>query len=92
MATRPTRPKGYLTKGKTKSPDAARKAAARQQLTSPRALAGLVLNSVLNGTPAGRGAKAASASSKVMLAVRKNMRKKAAGVEQRKKSFSSCCP
>jgi hypothetical protein len=85
MATRPTRPKGYLTKGKTKSPDAARKAAARQQLTSPRALAGLVLNSVLNGTPAGRGAKAASASSKVMLAVRKNMRKKAAGVGQRKK-------
>jgi hypothetical protein len=54
-----TRPKGYLTKGKTKSPDAARKAAARQQLTSPRALAGLVLNSVLSGTPAGRGAKAA---------------------------------
>ena len=54
-----TRPKGYLTKGKTKSPDAARKAKARQQLTSPRALAGLVLNSVLNGTPAGRGAKAA---------------------------------
>jgi len=29
MATRPTRPKGYLSKGKTKSPDAARKAAAR---------------------------------------------------------------
>jgi hypothetical protein len=55
-----TRPKGYLTKGKTKSPDAARKAAARQQLTSPRALAGLVLNSVLSGTPAGRGAKAAT--------------------------------
>jgi len=54
-----TRPKGYLTKGKTKSPDAARKAAARKQLSSPRALAGLVLNSVLNGTPAGRGAKAA---------------------------------
>jgi hypothetical protein len=62
MATRPTRPKGYLSKGKTKSPDAARKAAARQQLTSPRALAGLVLNSVLSGTPAGRGAKAASAA------------------------------
>jgi hypothetical protein len=54
-----TRPKGYLTKGKTKSPDAARKAAARQQLTSPRALAGLVLNSVLNGSPVSRGAKAA---------------------------------
>jgi hypothetical protein len=76
-----TRPKGYLSKGKTKSPDAARKAAARQQLTSPRALAGLVLNSVLSGTPAGRGA---GASSKVMLAVRREMRKKAAGVGQRK--------
>ena len=84
MATRPTRPKGYLTKGKTKSPDAARKAAARQQLTSPRKLAGLVINSVLDGTPAGRGAKAAKASSKVMLAVRREMRKKAAGVGQRK--------
>jgi len=76
-----TRPKGYLSKGKTKSPDAARKAAARQQLTSPRALAGLVLNSVLSGTPAGRGA---GASSKVMLAVRREMRKKAAGVGQPK--------
>jgi hypothetical protein len=85
MATRPTRPKGYLSKGKTKSPDAARKAAARQQLTSPRALAGLVLNSVLNGTPAGRGVKAASAGSKVTKVVLRNMRKKAAGVEQRKK-------
>lgn len=84
MATRPTRPKGYLTKGKTKSPDAARKAAARQQLTSPRKIAGLVINSVLDGTPAGRGAKAAKASSKVMLAVRREMRKKAAGVGQRK--------
>jgi hypothetical protein len=81
MATRPTRPKGYLTKGKTKSPDAARKAAARQQLTSPRALAGMVINSVLSGTPAGRGA---NASSKVMLAVRQQMRKKAAGVGQPK--------
>jgi hypothetical protein len=85
MATRPTRPKGYLTKGKTKSPDAARQAKARQQLTSPRALAGLVLNSVLNGTPAGRGVKAASAGSKVTQVVLRNMRKKAAGVEQRKK-------
>lgn len=81
MANRPTRPKGYLTKGKTKSPDAARKAAARQQLTNPRKLAGLVINSVLDGAPGGRGAKA---SSKVMLAVRREMRKKAAGVGQRK--------
>jgi hypothetical protein len=81
MATRPTRPKGYLTKGKTKSPDAARQAKARQQLTSPRALAGLVLNSVLSGTPAGRGV---GAGSKVTQVVLRNMRKKAAGVEQRK--------
>jgi hypothetical protein len=84
MATRPTRPKGYLTKGKTKSPDAARKAAARQQLTTPRGLAGIVINSVLSGSPIGRGAKAAGASSKVMLAARREMRKKAAGVGQRK--------
>jgi hypothetical protein len=84
MATRPTRPKGYLTKGKTKSPDAARKATARQQLTSARGLAGIVLNSVLSGSPVGRGAKAAGASSKVMLAARREMRKKAAGVGQRK--------
>jgi hypothetical protein len=84
MATRPTRPKGYLTKGKVTSPVAARKAAARQQLTTPRGLAGIVINSVLDGTPAGRGARTARASSKVMLAVRANMRKKAAGVGQRK--------
>lgn len=84
MANRPTRPKGYLTKGKTKSPDAARKAAARQQLTSPRKLAGLVINSVLDGTPVSRGAKAAKASSKVMLVVRREIRKKASGVGQRK--------
>jgi len=84
MATRPTRPKGYLSKGKTKSPDAARKAAARQQLTSPRALAGLVLNSVLSGTPAGRGVKAVKTASKVEQIVLRNMRKKAAGVQQPK--------
>jgi len=84
MATRPTRPKGYLSKGKTKSPDAARKAAARQQLTSPRALAGLVLNSVLSGTPAGRGVKAVKTASKVEQIVLRNMRKKAAGVGQPK--------
>lgn len=81
MAPRPKRPKGYLTKGKTKSPDAARKALARKEITTARGLANIVLNSVLSGTPVGRGA---SASSKVMLAVRRNMRKKAAGIEQRK--------
>jgi hypothetical protein len=80
MATRPTRPKGYLTKGKTKSPDAARKAAARQIFT-PKGLGKEVLNAVLSGSPIGRGGKA---SSKVMLAVRREMRKKAAGVGQRK--------
>jgi hypothetical protein len=80
MATRPTRPKGYLTKGKTKSPDAARKAAARQIFT-PKGLGKEVLNAVLSGSPVGRGGKA---SSKVMLAVRREMRKKAAGVGQRK--------
>jgi hypothetical protein len=84
MATRPTRPKGYLTKGKVTSPVAARKAAARQQLTSARGLAGIVINSVLDGTPAGRGARTAKAGSKVTQVVLRNMRKKAAGVEQRK--------
>ena len=84
MATRPTRPKGYLTKGKVTSPVAARKSAARQQLTSARGLAGIVINSVLDGTPAGRGARTAKAGSKVTQVVLRNMRKKAAGVEQRK--------
>jgi hypothetical protein len=83
MATRPTRPKGYLTKGKVTSPVAARKAAARQQLTTPRGLAGIVINSVLDGTPAGRGARTARAGSKVTQVVLRNMRKKAAGVGQR---------
>jgi hypothetical protein len=49
MATRPTRPKGYLSKGKTKSPDAARQAKAHRELTTVRGLGNLVLNSVLNG-------------------------------------------
>lgn len=82
MATLPTRPKGYLTKGKTTSLDAARKVEARKAL-SPRGLASLVVGSVLNGSPAGRGAKAVKGGSKIMLAVRKNMRKTAAGVEKR---------
>jgi len=84
MATRPTRPKGYLSKGKTKSPDAARKAAARKELTSARGLGNLVLNSVLSGTPAGRGVKAVKTASKVEQIVLRNMRKKAAGVGQPK--------
>jgi hypothetical protein len=70
-----------LTKGKTKSPDAARKAKARQIFT-PKGLGKEVLNAVLSGSPVGRGA---GVSSKVMLAVRREMRKKAAGVGQRKK-------
>lgn len=49
MATRPTRPKGYLTKGKTTSMDAARKAAARKELTSLKGIAGLVGRSVVEG-------------------------------------------
>jgi hypothetical protein len=82
MAPRPTRPKGYLTKGKTKSPDAARKALARKEITTARGLANIVLNSVLIGTPVGRGA---GAGSKVTQIVLRNMRKKAAGVQQRAK-------
>ena len=49
MATRPTRPKGYLTKGKTTSMDAARKSTARKELTSLRGIAGLVGRSVVEG-------------------------------------------
>lgn len=65
MAERLTRPKGYLTKGKTKSPDAARKAKARETFT-PKGLGKTVLNAVLSGSPIGRGAKAASAAVKVV--------------------------
>jgi hypothetical protein len=82
MATRPTRPKGYLTKGKTKSPDAARKAKARQIFT-PKGLGKEVLNAVLSGSPVGRGAKAVSSASKLEQIIIRNMRKKAAGVGQR---------
>lgn len=83
MATRPKRPKGYLTKGKTKSPDAAMQAKARKELTSVRGLAGIVFNSVLSGSPVSRGAKAgATVGSKVTQVVLRNMRKKASGVQQ----------
>lgn len=81
-----TRPKGYLTKGKTNSADAMRKSKARESLT-PRGIAGIVGNAVLN-SPAGRVGKAAKVSSKVMLAARREMRKKAAGVGQGKKISS----
>ena len=77
--TTPKRPKGYLTKGKTKTIDAVRKSEARKELTSLKGIGAVVLNSVLTGSPVGRGAKAASASSKVMLAVRQTLRRKAAG-------------
>lgn len=65
MATRPTRPKGYLTKGKTKSPDAARKASARRELTSLKGIAGIVGRSVVEGIggPKARAAKAAAKTS-----------------------------
>lgn len=53
-----TRPKGYLTKGKTKSPDAARKASAREDFT-PKGIGKMVLGAVLSGSPVGRGAGAA---------------------------------
>lgn len=60
-----TRPKGYLTKGKTKSPDAARKASAREIFT-PKGLGKEVLNAALSGAPIGRGAKAAGGIGKVV--------------------------
>ena len=75
-----TRPKGYRPKGGVKSIDAVRKAKARETFT-PRGLASLVGNAVLS-SPAGRAGGAAKASSKVMLAIRREMRKKAAGVGQ----------
>lgn len=59
------RPKGYLTKGKTKSPDAARKASAREDFT-PKGIAMMVFNAAMMGSPMGRGAKAASAAVKVV--------------------------
>ena len=65
MAERLTRPKGYLTKGKTKSPDAARKAKAREMFT-PKGLGKEILNAALSGAPMGRGAKAAGGIGKVV--------------------------
>lgn len=76
-----TRPKGYRPKGNVKSIDAVRKAKARKELTSLKGIGGIVGNAVLN-SPAGRVGKAGKVSSKVMLAVRREMRKKAAGVGQ----------
>ena len=59
------RPKGYLTKGKTKSPDAARKAKARETFT-PKGLGKEVLNAVLSGSPMGKGSKATGGAAKVV--------------------------
>lgn len=59
------RPKGYLTKGKTKSPDAARKAKAKEIFT-PKGLGKEVLNAVLSGSPMGRGARTAGGIGKVV--------------------------
>ena len=59
------RPKGYLSKGKTKSPDAARKAKAREIFT-PKGLGKEILNAALSGAPIGRGARAAGAAVKVV--------------------------
>jgi hypothetical protein len=67
-----TRPKGYLTKGKTKTPDAFRKAAARKELSSLKGIAGLVGRSVVEGIggPKARAAKVvAKTSAKVARAV-----------------------
>ena len=60
-----TRPKGYLTKGKTKSIDAVRKAKAREEFT-PKNLGKMVLGSALSGIPVGRGAKVAGGIAKVV--------------------------
>ena len=79
-----TRPKGYLTKGKTKSFDAVRKSNARKELTTLKGIGSIVGGAILN-SPAGRVGKAGKVSSKVMLAVRKEMRKQKAGVGQRAK-------
>jgi hypothetical protein len=69
------RPKGYLTKGKTKSPDAARKAKARETFT-PKGLGKEVLNAVLSGSPMGRGAKAAGGIGKVVKTVKQTITRK----------------
>lgn len=78
MATRPTRPKGYLTKGKTKSVDAARKSAARKELTSLKGIAGLVGRSVVEGI-GGPKAKAAKAAAKTSAKVARALANEAAG-------------
>lgn len=53
-----TRPKGYLTKGKTKSFDAVRKANARKDLTTLKGIGGIVGNAILD-SPGGRVGKVA---------------------------------
>jgi len=83
-----TRPKGYRPKGGVKSIDAVRKAKALKEfkeIGTLKGIGGIVGNAILDGLPAGRGLKAGKVSSKVMLAVRREMRKKAAGVGQRAK-------
>lgn len=72
-----TRPKGYLTKGKTNSADAMRKSKARASLT-PRGIAGIVGNAVLN-SPAGRVGKAA----KTGVVLSRMLAKKAAAKESK---------
>jgi hypothetical protein len=60
-----TRPKGYLTKGKTKSVDAVRKAKAKEAFT-PKGIGGMVAGALLSGAPIGRGGKAAVGVAKII--------------------------
>ena len=73
-----TRPKGYLTKGKTKTPDAFRKATARKELTTLKGIAGLVGRSVVEGI-GGPKAKAAKAVAKTSAKVARAIANEAAG-------------
>ena len=72
-----TRPKGYLTKGKTKSFDAVRKSKARASFT-PRGIASIVGNAVLD-SPAGRVGKVA----KTGVVLSRMLAKKAAAKESK---------
>ena len=60
-----TRPKGYLTKGKTKSFDAVRKANARKDLTTLKGIGNIVGNAILN-SPGGRAIKVGNATNKIV--------------------------
>lgn len=60
-----TRPKGYLPKGKVKSADASSRAKARASFT-PKGIGKLIINSVLDGVPAGKSVKAGRAVSKAL--------------------------